>query len=70
MDNCKWTATGDIECSIAQQKTEPSIVFKSVLINHPLQEMNLKEQVLNSIEYFDENAFIKLKNNIKKIAKN
>jgi len=66
MENCKWTTTGDIECSIKNEKMEPTVIFKSVLVNHPMQEMNMKKQVLNTVEQFDQNAYLNLKNSIKK----
>lgn len=64
MENCKWTTTGDIECGNID-KSESTVVFKSVLVNHPLQEMNLKKQTISSLEQFDQNAYLKMKEDIK-----
>lgn len=59
-ESCKWTATGDIECVNQQGNKEANnVVFKSVLVNHPMQEMDLKKQVEYVQENFEDNKLFK-----------
>jgi len=49
--NCNWTTIGDVECRNIEK--EPNISFKSIIVNQPLQEMSMKEQVYTSIEHYN-----------------